>query len=173
MPNKSVPRYYWDSCVFLSYIEGTPDRVHDIETLLNEAANGTIEIYTSMISIAEVAFAKQEKDGRTLDSATEAAIEALWVSPSPIKLVEYYRLIANQARRLVRESMEQSLGLKPFDAIHLATAQRLQVDAVHTYDGPMQRNAVLVGIPVVPPEPVQPMLPLPRTPRATEVADGT
>lgn len=158
MPSK-LPRYYWDSCVFLSYIEGTPDRVDDIEAVLLEAEEGKIEIYTSTVSVAEVAFAKQEKDGRALDAATEARIESLWMAPSPVILVEFHRLIANDARRLVRASMVQKLKLKPMDAIHMATAERMQALALHTYDGPMMANAPLVGYPITRPEPHQPTLP--------------
>jgi len=33
---KKVPRYYWDACVFLSYIEGRSDRIPVIEALLEE-----------------------------------------------------------------------------------------------------------------------------------------
>ena len=32
---KKLPRYYWDSCVFLSLIEGTPDRIESIVEMLS------------------------------------------------------------------------------------------------------------------------------------------
>ena len=73
----SIPRYYWDSNVFLSYIEGTTGRMNDIEALLEDAEAGRCEIYTSVLTVAEVAFAEAEKVGRQLDPAVEAAIDAL------------------------------------------------------------------------------------------------
>ena len=170
MPN--IPRYYWDSCVFLSYVEATPGRVGDIESLLEDAEAGRCDIYTSVLSVSEVAFVEAEKLTRTLDPAIEASIDALWTLPSPVKVVEVFRPIVDEARRLVRASMQQSLRLKPMDALHLATAHRLNVDVVHTYDGPMQANAGLITIPVRPPVAVQgnifniPAPPAPQLPAA-------
>ncbi|WP_420821098.1 PIN domain-containing protein [Rubrobacter indicoceani] len=35
---------------------------------------------------------------------------------------------------------------KPMDAIHLASAKRLGVDALHTYDGDMRKVANQIGL---------------------------
>lgn len=42
-------RVYWDACVFLSFINGYPDRVPTIEALLDEAAKGDLELLTSVL----------------------------------------------------------------------------------------------------------------------------
>jgi hypothetical protein len=34
---------YWDSCVFLSYVDGIPNRLPDIDELLKQAERGTVE----------------------------------------------------------------------------------------------------------------------------------
>ncbi len=60
-------RYYWDACVFLSEINANPDRVPIIEAILDDGDQGKAEIYTSILSIAEVAYAEAEKDSKVLD----------------------------------------------------------------------------------------------------------
>jgi predicted nucleic acid-binding protein len=72
------PRIYWDSNVFLSYINGLSDRLPEIETLLLEAEKDTIELLTSTLSIVEVAYATAEKDQHALDDQTEERINKLW-----------------------------------------------------------------------------------------------
>ncbi len=66
MPSK-ISRLYWDANVFLSYVDGTPDRLPHIEPLFREAEQEKVEIVTSTASIAEVAFGSVEMDERSLD----------------------------------------------------------------------------------------------------------
>ncbi len=54
-------RVYWDACVFLSYINGEQERLPVIDALLEESRSGKIEIITSTVSLAEVAFAEEER----------------------------------------------------------------------------------------------------------------
>lgn len=134
--NAAVPRYYWDACVLLSYVNGDDDdRLRNIHPLLEDAAPRTIEIVTSTLSAVEVAFVATEQISRALDPAVEQTISAMWTPPTgPIKLVEFHGLIADEARGLIREAVSRGWSLKPGDAIHLATAKNLQVDALHTYN---------------------------------------
>jgi hypothetical protein len=39
---ESVPIYYWDSCVFLSFIDEEKERATDIEEFLSKAQDGKI-----------------------------------------------------------------------------------------------------------------------------------
>ena len=159
MPERKAPRFYWDTCVFLSGIERVPDRVAVIEKLLDDADEGRIEIFTSTVSITEVAFAKFEKTQRALEPEVAEKIAQLWIPPSPIKLVEFHELIAFAARDLVRLAMPNEWSLKPLDAIHLATAQRIGVEAFHTYDGKLAKYAHATGLKIEPP--YAPVLPFP------------
>lgn len=146
MPN-SPRRIYWDSCVFLSFVENHPDRASDIETLMGEAEQGRIEIVTSTVSITEVAFAPEEREKKALSQTVDAAINGLWRSPSPIKLVEFHGGIADRARDLLRTALTSGIKmLKPMDAIHLATALTLNVDEFQTYDEPLMRYAELFSL---------------------------
>ena len=122
---------YWDACVPLSYINGIVDRLPHIQGLL---ADSTIQLVTSILSITEVSFAKAEQDGKALSPETEQAINSLWETGSPIETVEFYGLIAEEAKGLMRAGLARGWSLKPADAIHLATADRLQVSEFHTYD---------------------------------------
>ena len=126
---------YWDSCVFLHYIDGTPERLPILDALLDEASTtNDLDIVTSTLSIGEVAFAQVERTGRTLDPAIEARIDALSADRTAIQLVEMDQVIARAARTLLRAAVAQARSLKPLDAIHLATAQQMQVAEFHTTD---------------------------------------
>lgn len=155
MPDLSF--VYWDANVFLSYINGDAARLPDIDSLLAQSGSD-FQIITSALSVVEVAFAKIEQDGRALDDATERKIDALWEPASPVQLVEFYPLLANEARALIRQAIPRGWSLKPADAIHLATARRMAVTTFHTYDD-LSRYTDLVGFPIGPPQATQPRLP--------------
>jgi hypothetical protein len=109
-------RVYWDSNVPLSYLNAVPDRLPVIEELFAQARAKEIELLTSSISRVEVAYIQSEKDSGQLDQATEDAINNLWAPGSPIKPVEFYDLIADKARALMRQAVSQGWGaLKPMD----------------------------------------------------------
>ena len=133
-------RIYWDACVFLHYIEGTSVWMAILDSLLEEASKtNDLVIFTSTVSITEVAFAKTEKDGKALDPKVEAAIDALWNDRSAVKLVEYNEVIAREARSLLRQAVQRGRSLKPIDAIHLATAANRNVEDFHTTDDPLKK----------------------------------
>jgi len=130
-----IQRIYWDACVFLSYINGVQSRVETIDELLNRARAGDFEILTSSLSHAEVAFAEIEKSQGKLDAQIEKKIDEFWRPGSPIMTVEFYDLIGVEARALMRQGIAQGWGsLRAGDAMHLATAQRMKVSEMHTYD---------------------------------------
>jgi predicted nucleic acid-binding protein len=157
MPGKTE-RIYWDACVFLSYINGDDGRVDVIQQLLDEATGGAFELVTSTVSQVEVAFGKAEQEGGTTDQDTLDKIEALWVPDSPVKLIEFHRLIAKDARDLVRAARLDGRKLTPLDAVHLASAARLGVTEFQTYDGK------LLGFTGTSFKIVEPWTPTPRLP---------
>lgn len=155
MPNKAI---YWDACVFLSYVNGDrPERLQEIDPLLDQARKGLIDIFTSMVSVVEVAFGKVEQQGQQLDHAVEAKIGNLW-GPA-IKRVEFYSLIAEDAKQLMREGLPRGWRLTPLDASHLATARRIDVDEFHTYDRQLFKYADMLDFPIDEPKADQPQLP--------------
>ena len=76
MPDTAI---YWDANVFLSYVNGMPEHLPTLDALLESSASGGgIRIYTSTLSVAEVAFAASEQKQGTLDSTMEQKIDGLW-----------------------------------------------------------------------------------------------
>lgn len=140
---------YWDACVFLSYIEGHAERIPVINAIIHEVEKKEVEIYTSTLSITEVAFAKAEKDGKALDPDIEAKIDKLWLPASPFTIVDIFETLTFGAKALIRQSLVSSgPTVKPADAIHIATAQHLGVNAIHTYDDKIQKCSSLVSFPI-------------------------
>lgn len=149
---------YWDSCVFLDYVNGVAEKSPTLDALLDRAGpRGHIEIVTSTLSIAEVAIGRLDQSGHSVDPVVEARIDTLWSDPI-IKQVELYKGIALEARDLVRSAYIAGAGLIPADAIHLATARRVGASDFHTYDTRLFKYAQQLGFPVREPVTDQPRL---------------
>ncbi len=158
MPDEARP-IYWDACVLLSYINGMPERVLVIDELLRQSRAGQVELITSAISQVEVAFAASEQEQGALDQDVEDRIAELWAPGSPVKAVEFYELIGQRARALMRQGIAQGWGqLKAADAIHLATAQQMGVEEFHTYDRRLLKWNGTAGLPIVEPHTAQGVL---------------
>ena len=156
---------YWDSCVFLEYINGVGERMPVLEALLSSSAgdNGAIKIHTSSLSIVEVSFAASERERQALDPEIERRIDNLWADPGAVVPVEYHDIIGREARRLIRDAIPMGWRLRPQDAVHLATAQWLtsvgvEVDEFHTYDKALHKYADIVRFKIIEPYTPQPNL---------------
>lgn len=151
---------YWDSDVFLSYVNAVSGRIRTLEDLLQEIQENDDDIIvTSAIAKVEVAFAIYEKTQALLDPQVEADLDALWQDASVVELVEFNDDIATMARSLIRESISRQWQLKPPDAIHLASAQWLGgVQEFHTYDIGLHKYKELIGCDVCEPYVAQPRL---------------
>jgi len=75
-------RIYWDSCVILHYIEGTPEWLPTLERLLANSADpdSSVELITSTLAIAEVAYTEAEKQQLNWSAEAAMAIERFWSS---------------------------------------------------------------------------------------------
>ena len=146
MPGK-LRFVYWDSCVFLSYINADPGRIDILDAILDDThkSNGESKIVTSMLTKVEVVRSTTEYTTRVLSVGVEQKIDALWNDVAGIGLIELHDGIALHARTLMRQSMQQGWALKPPDAIHLASAQWLGVQELHTYDDKMPRYSTMIG----------------------------
>jgi predicted nucleic acid-binding protein len=84
----------------------------------------------------------------------------LWLATLAVEVVEFHRLIARDARDLVREvKFDSEKRLKPPDAIHLATATRMNAEEFHTFDSDLLKLAVPLPFKIV--EPWTPTLRIP------------
>jgi predicted nucleic acid-binding protein len=124
MPSK--PAVYWDSCVFLDRLKRHTTRITLLESITDAAAAGDFMIVTSSVALAEVI--KLPDIGLTPPEQV-ARIEAFFQNPwLSIRIVD--EVIAKMAAEIRR-----TYGVKTCDAIHVATALRYQIPALHTYDG--------------------------------------
>lgn len=153
---------YWDANVFLHYVNGTAEHLPVLEALLRSSAspNGDVAIYTSALSKVEVSFGEVEKTQQRPIPEISARIDTLWSDPDAIQLVDLHEVIGQEATRLMRASLPQGGGLRPNDAIHLATAQWLcdtgvKIDELHTYDRRLMRHSGGVGFTLCAPHTAQ------------------
>lgn len=159
------PKYYlyWDACVFLAHLNHEPGRFEVLEALWDDLVKKEGQIVTSAISIIEVTWVQHEKGHRLLDRDSEAKLDGLWRDPF-ILTVELTPNLLFSARKMVRDDMVRGGGLKPFDAIHLATAAWLnrtaptRTDEFQTYDPALKKFAADIGLPIVEPTAKQPRL---------------
>ena len=147
MPSSPIQRFGWDANVLLALVNGEEPRVQHVRAFLDDAEKGQLEIVTSMLSVVDVAFAAEEKANGQLDLAIRNKIEALWQPTSPVSRVEFHFGIAQDARELIRTAMAKQWSLKAADAVHLATAARMNVTVFHTYEkeSTRERWAALLG----------------------------
>lgn len=138
MPDKT-PKVYWDACTFIEYVNGVS--VDDPIGIVVEAAiKRRVQIYTSVISIAEVAYGKIEKNSGNLDKNIERQIEKLWQAGSPFFQIEVFGSLCHQAKALLREIKSRGRGgVGGADAIHLASARLVGVDEFHTANGRIKK----------------------------------
>lgn len=129
---RPMPRkLYWDSCSFLGLINSEAGKHQDCLAVWSEAKGGRSVIYTSFFTYAEVFKVKCEGKAKPLPIDNDKPVEEVLQQPFIIPVV-VDELIGIAARRLMRSYPECK---KPSDAVHLATALRLNVDEMHTYDG--------------------------------------
>lgn len=121
----AADRRYWDSNAFLGWLNAERDKVGKCEGVLHAAEEGSIEIVTSAITLTEVIKLKGDKP---IPKDKEETIRDFFEQPW-ILVREVDRFVAEDARHLI-----WAHGIKPKDAIHLATALRLKLSVMDTFD---------------------------------------
>lgn len=133
-------RIYFDANVFLAYVGNEVGRADTVQALLDEARRGEIEVVTSVLSIAEVAYGAHERD-HGLTEVGEDAIDQLWTPASPVTLVDVSQAVTRDARMIIREAKKQGLsGIRGADAVHLATASMFGCAKLFTYEAEARRT---------------------------------
>lgn len=155
----SSGRIYFDANVLLAYVGDEEGRADIVQTLLHEARRGEIEIVTSVLSIAEVAFGALERDNGLTEEG-EARIEELWTPASPIQLADVTQALTRQARTLIRKAKSEGYGIQGADGIHLASAIMFRCAPFFTYEAEARRTrwAQLTEIEVAEPYTNRPQL---------------
>lgn len=131
---------YWDSCPFIALIGNDNERREMCRLIMKEAEKGNLRIVTSALTFAEVI--RPEPDGEPILD-TEQELQVLQFLGNEYIIVRWVdRQIGNMARQVARQT-----GLKPPDAIHVATALRIEANILHTYDRKILNQNGKVGIP--------------------------
>jgi len=122
MPVEQRP--YWDSSAFISRIQRTAGRIEVLEHITGRAEEGEVEIVTSAFTLCEVA----KGDESVLPEDQEKMIVNFFENPY-ILIQQVDAFVAARTRDIVR-----GFGLKPADALHVASALAASVSEMHTYD---------------------------------------
>lgn len=134
----TADRRYWDSCCFLGYLGNEADKADKCEPVLSAAEDGHLEIVTSALTLTEVI---RVKGAAAIPKDQEKKIRDFF-EHSWIVVRDVDRFISEHARDLI-----WAHGLKPYDAIHLATALNLNLSLMDTFDGALLKLSGKLGSP--------------------------
>lgn len=152
---------YVDSCVFLAYFNNQPGRADILEQLFDEITrDNERKLVTSVLSIVEVANVAYEKERQKLDPDFEQKLEIFWSNTTLVEFVDIYEAVARSARTLMRRGIPLGYSLRGADALHLASAQAVEVSEFLTYDDKLKRYSEWMKFEIVEPSVHQPRLPL-------------
>ncbi|WP_315777301.1 MULTISPECIES: type II toxin-antitoxin system VapC family toxin [unclassified Bradyrhizobium] len=132
----SLKRVYWDACVWIALIQKEKilkpggkieDREQMCREVIESAKKRNIEILTSALCLAEVC-----KHPELVKTQTDDKIAAFFERDF-VFVVNVDTGVGERARKLM---MAGHKGLRPPDAIHVATALLLPgIEEMHTFDG--------------------------------------
>lgn len=156
MNSSPPPNLYWDSCVFIAYLNDERDSygssIDHIGQYLDEARQGRCKIFCSTITIAEITSNYLNKTNFAtfsdfLEDYTSAIVQ---IGADPNVMV-----LASQLRSLEYRKGNGKRRLMTPDAIHLATAIILQdtykvsLTAFHTFDSGKAKGPDGKGVPIL------------------------
>jgi hypothetical protein len=160
----ALERRYWDSACFIAIVSEEKGRVEVCDPILRAAAmHHEIEIVTSAFTITEVL---HPKGGPKLSADKRATIKGFF-RRTGILLVEVDRRLAEDAQEFFWDH-----GVKPKDAIHVASAIAGGCSILETYDSGLLKLDGLLGVPPLTIRHPQPLaLPVPKRPPAPSAPD--
>jgi len=142
---------YWDSCTYLDFLKGDHPLHDHMLAVMQDWGDGKVTLATSALTIAEVLWVKCEEDKarNMIPKSKEKDIRGLFEPgpPAELVLVELNRLTAESARDLVWR-----YGVKPKDAIHVASAQEANCDVFHSNDKDLWKLSEKLGLRIEPPK---------------------
>lgn len=125
---------YWDSNIWLGILNGEADKIVECSSLLERARDGEFVIVSSAITLAEVI--RLRETPVKLDREKDQVIREFF-KRDYIVVRSVDRQTAELARELVwkyRDVVDKKNEVRPWDAIHMATAIRLGIPLLNTYD---------------------------------------
>jgi len=149
----AIELIYWDSDAFLGWLQSEPGKVELCEGTLERAKEGEVLILTSTLTITEVLW-KKNSPQITQDKSD---LVRRFFRRSCMRLRNVTRSVAESAQDLVWQN-----GIRPKDAIHVATALDAKVFALETFDADLLKKTETIGSPTLiirkPIPPAQPKL---------------
>ncbi len=130
---------YWDSDVLIHALQRTPGHLAELEPLITEAENGNIQILLSTFTLMEI---YKDLDGvNAISKEDDELITAFFENPYFI-FKDVTHPIALSTRQISRE-----FGIKPKDAVHVATALYYNVPVLFSYDDGLLKKSGKIGNP--------------------------
>jgi predicted nucleic acid-binding protein len=130
-------RVYWDSNVFISFLQKEPGQYAVLRHWIERAENGEVQIVASAFSLCEVA----RVDDDLLPKEQEELIVEFFGNPY-ILIQQLDEFVAQQTRTIVRQ-----LRISAKDAVHIASAIQAGVPVMHTYEKKLIDHSGQVGDP--------------------------
>ena len=135
-------RRLWDSSVIIGYLAGYQDLQQTCSQIIQQAERGETEILVSQMAVVETAYLKGKSDEDS-ESLIREFFGREYVIPvnvdSPVSAI---------AQGLVRK-YRSNPGIRPPDAVHLATAIHWRIPVMETTDNRLTRFDRLEGSPPV------------------------
>lgn len=140
MPS-TIDQRYWDSAACLAYLQDEGENARGCALVLDAAEAGRLELVISTLTIAEVLALK----GQAPIPSDRAETVRRFFRRRYFLVADVTRFIAEQARDLV-----WTHGVKPKDAIHVATALSARVPYLDTFDeGLLKKSGRMGGDPTL------------------------
>lgn len=149
MAKKELEQHYCDSGVFISFFNKEPKNYEQAKKLFLAAQGNQIELFTSTHTMAEVFYIKDDYHEEPLTDEEKEQVIKDFFNNDWITLIGFDRETAEISRYLCRK-----FRLKSFDALHLSTAVRKQIDYFDTYDKRLEniiKNQSTSGVADFPP----------------------
>ena len=132
-----VTHRYWDACCFLGYLKAEDDKIVQCEAVIDEAQEGKLIIVTSAITLAETLYLV--KGQKPVPAEIRDKVQGFFQNDY-IYLAEVDRKIGEMAQEVVWDH-----GIKPKDAIHVATAlrvgEKIPITQLDTFDNPLIQHS--------------------------------
>jgi predicted nucleic acid-binding protein len=156
-----IERRYWDTACFLAIMNNETGRAGECAAILRAATMRRLQIVTSALTITEVLF---PKGGRPLSPELRATVRRFFKHPG-IVLVNVDREVAESAQEYYWDH-----GVRPKDAVHVASAVYAGAPAFETYDSALiALSGKLGGDPLLTVRPPEPLPESPSLPPQTDL----
>ena len=133
-----VELVYWDSDSFLGWFQAEPGKADLCAGTLKRADQGEVLILTSALTIAEVLWMR----GAPMIAQDKADIVRKFFRRSYLRIRNVTRAVSENAQDLV-----WTQGIRPKDAIHVATALDVGAAALETFDDELLKKTGIIGNP--------------------------